>query len=53
MITLGGFLLFQQPTVNTGTRIVVQLPDAGEVEPDLVGELEADLVGEVEDGVIC
>ena len=52
MSLLAGFLLFQQPTVNTGTRLVVETLDA-ELEPDLQGELEADLVGEVDDGVEC
>jgi len=52
MITLGGYLLFSGATINTGARIVIQLPD-GEVEADPVGVIEADIVGEVPAEVEC
>lgn len=52
MITLGGHLLFQAPTVNTGTRLVIADLDA-ELEADLVGVLEQPITGEIEDGVEC
>lgn len=52
MITLGGHLLFQAPTVNTGTRLVVD-NIAATVEADLVGVLDAPLVGDIDDDVEC
>ena len=52
MISLGGHLLFQAPTVNTGTRIVVSELEAS-LEAVVTGELEAAITGTVEDGVEC
>lgn len=52
MITLGGHLLFQDPTVNTGTRLVIEEPE-GVIESPAVGVLESPVVGVIDDDVEC